>query len=377
MSGRPAAAGEPAGPRPSAALDVLDPVRRAQSADEPVLKLKKQANTSLVVPVSNNTPAPAPITPAAQVRVVAVVGSSPIYESEIRESMNQRLGEVISLQGADRADKERKIFAEELKRVVERELILEDMVSKLRAAKKAQVIEMIQEDATKDADKRLREFKKSRKITSDEEFGQMLEQQGLTLTGMRRQIERNFMMGQYISNLIGPKAQRINFADGQDDYKSHADEFKSEDRIKWQDVFLRYDKFPSPEAARAFAQQIVAKAKAGEDFASLAKKFDQGDSSLRGGFGSGEKPGEVQPQQAEEVLFRLQPGEVGPLIEMELGIHIVRIAERSYAGTKPFDVKTQNDVRKKLSAQTAERELKRVLEQLRRQFPVVYPNAGL
>jgi len=378
-SGRQAAAEDirnAIGPRASNGMNVLDPSTRAQSpdgAESPVLRLRKEANTSGVIPVSNNIPAPTPvpITPEAQVRIVAMVGNLPIYESEVREAINQRLSEVVNLNGPERAAREKKIFQEELKRIVERELILDDMFSKLKKAKPA-LIEMINEDASKDADKRLRNFRSSRGIGSDEEFKVILEAQGLTLPGMRRQIERNFMMGQYVSNLIGPKAQRVNLSDLQDYYHEHQEEFRTDDKVKWQDIFLRYDKFRSVDEARSFAQQLVARARNGDDFAALAKEYDQGDSSLRGGFGFGEKRGEVQPVAAEAILFALKPGEVGQLIELDSGIHIVKLVERAYAGIKPFNIATQNEIRKKVATAIGDREIRKVLDDLKRKTPVVY-----
>jgi hypothetical protein len=49
---------------------------------------------------------------------------------------------------------------------------------------------------------------------------------------------------------------------------------------------------------------------------------------------------------------------------METGFHVVRVAERTYAGRRPFDEKTQMEIRKKLQAIVQEREYKRVVEAL-------------
>ena len=53
----------------------------------------------------------APITGQAQVRVVANVGNTPIYDSEVREAVNQRLQELLATPETERKAKERQIYA--------------------------------------------------------------------------------------------------------------------------------------------------------------------------------------------------------------------------------------------------------------------------
>ena len=113
----------------------------------------------------------------------------------------------------------------------------------------------------------------------------------------------------------------------------------------------------------------------GEDFAALVKAFDHGDSSLRGGIGLGEKKGEIQPAIAENVVFSLKAGEVGPVIDMGFGFHVVKVIERDYAGLEPLDEKCQAKIKKMLGNQIAEREYKRIVSDLKRTATiVVYPN---
>ena len=103
----------------------------------------------------------------------------------------------------------------------------------------------------------------------------------------------------------------------------------------------------------------------------MVKQCDQGDSRLRNGAGLGQKHGEIVPTQVESAVWALKPGEVGPLVDLGFGFHIVRAAERQYAGLKPFDVQCQAVIRKKLTAQIADREYKRMVEELKKKATVV------
>src|SRR5205807_5807093 len=123
-------------------------------------------------------------------------------------------------------------------------------------------------------------------------------------------------------------------------------------------------------AARQHAGQVLAAARAGQDFPTLVKQFDHGDARLRNGTGIGQAHGEIVPTQVEPVVWNLRPGEVGPLVDLGFGFHIVRVAERQYAGMKPFDVACQSDIKKKLTGVVADREYKRMVDELKKKATV-------
>src|SRR5262249_36840236 len=148
-------------------------------------------------------------------------------------------------------------------------------------------------------------------------------------------------------------------------YDEHPDEFLVEDRVAWQDIFIDADRFPTREAAKARADEVTRRARGGEDFVNLAATYNQGVNLITGNVavefkdsqgaeikpnlaaaGLGQRRGEIQPREAEEALFNMKPGDIGPIVELATGYHIIRVAERDYAGQKPFDQKTQLEIRK-------------------------------
>jgi parvulin-like peptidyl-prolyl isomerase len=66
------------------------------------------------------------------------------------------------------------------------------------------------------------------------------------------------------------------------------------------------------------------------------------------------------------VLFRLRDGEVGPLVELETGFHVVRLVKRQHAGVLPFDSKVQTQIRDKLKGEIFQLEMKRIVRELKR-----------
>ena len=311
-----------------------------------------------------------------RVKVVALIGASNIVTNqEVIEAVRQRLPEFRNLPGPERDAKEKEIYAAELRRIIERELILDDMYAKLKKQDRLAMVDEIKEFAGKAADHSLRSIRKGYGMTTDEEFQSMLHSQGLTQPVIRRQIERQIMADEYVRSAVKDRARVPGFADIRTYYELHPDEFKSADKVKWLDIFISFNKHPSQQAALAHAEQVRTQAintKYGPaaDFVALVKKYDNGLAVGNGGVGVGSKRGEIQPADVEPVVWSLKPGEVSSPIWTPTGYHIVKVAERDYAGIQTFDAKLQNQIRDKLQKQNREEEYQKLIEELWRKGTV-------
>jgi peptidyl-prolyl cis-trans isomerase SurA len=311
-----------------------------------------------------------------QIRVVALIGASHLVtDQEVIEAVRQRLGEFRDLPGPARAAKEKELYAVELRRIIERELILDDMYAKLKKQGRLGLADEIKEFAEKAADQSLRTIRTGYGLKTEEEFQAVLRMQGLTQQVIRRQIERQIMADEYVRSAIKEKGRAPGFADIRAYYEAHPDEFKSEDRVKWLDIFISLSKHPTPEAARAHAEHVYEKARASKngpaaDFLELVKQYDNGLAAGSGGVGVGSKRGEIQPPDVEKIIWSLKPGELAGPIATPTGYHIVKVAERDHAGTMPFDVKVQNRIREKLLRQYREDEYHKLIEELWRKGAV-------
>jgi hypothetical protein len=327
-------------------------------------KVTPAGSTEPIPPVTANPPTPIPkLEGDAQVRIVASIGNNPIYESEVREAVYQRMGEFVRLSDSQRAVKEHEIFREELRKIIERELVLDDMAATMSAHKQSAMLAKFRETAAKEADSRLREFKKERGIPSDAEFRTILRSQGLTLAGIRRQIERGFMMQTYLRERLAPNMDNLSLADMREYYSAHLADFKAEDGVKWQDLFVLKEQFKTPDEARQYAMNLATRAGRGDNFVKLVADYGMGDSKLRNGAGVGEKPGEIFPQELEPTILALKQGQV-TVKETESGYHILRVSERTYAGARPYDEKLQAEIRRRLQNEIFEREAKRFVDTL-------------
>jgi parvulin-like peptidyl-prolyl isomerase len=87
------------------------------------------------------------------------------------------------------------------------------------------------------------------------------------------------------------------------------------------------------EDARKLAEQLLARVKAGEDFAKLAKEYsdDTGSGQQGGDLGFFRKDVRFVPE-FKEAVFKLKPGEVSDIVETQFGYHIIKVIENRTAG---------------------------------------------
>jgi parvulin-like peptidyl-prolyl isomerase len=300
------------------------------------------------------------------VRVRAHVNGIPILDEEVQQLIYPALISLSpSLPDSERTAKQTEIFREGLQQIIDREVVLQDAFARL-SKNGVQYLEKLKSVADKEFEKTLRAMKTRSGSKTDEEFKSILRAQGQSLEGIRRQWERNFMYREYLRSRIYPTVER---ATGHQEilayYREHANEFQQVDSVKWQDLFVDAARFATRQEARAFAEQLASRARAGEDFAQLVTQYDNGNSLYNQGEGFGHQRGEIKPLEAEPILFNLKDGEVGPLIELPTGYHVIRLVKREHAGLMPLDGKAQDAIRRKIQNLVAERESKRLVAELK------------
>lgn len=300
-----------------------------------------------------------------QVRVVALVGSTnSVTDQEVIEAVRQQSGALAALEGHARKAKEKELYTSSLRRIIERELVLDEMYTKLKKAGKLAKIDEIKDYAGKAADHALKNMRQESGSGSEEAFAELLRTQGLSPQVIRRQIERQFMADEYVKSVLTDKGRTPGLADIRAYYDAHPDEFRSEDKVKWLDIFISFNKHANPRAAYDHAAAVQKQAAGGADFVALSKQFDNGTAGRTNGVGLGSKRGEILPVDVEPTVWALKPGEVSQLVETPAGYHVVKVAEREYAGPRPFDAKLQNEVRDKLFRKYREAETARLVETL-------------
>ncbi|MEK6323419.1 MAG: peptidylprolyl isomerase [Acidobacteriota bacterium] len=108
------------------------------------------------------------------------------------------------------------------------------------------------------------------------------------------------------------------------------------------------------EEARKKSQELLDRARKGEDFAKLAQEnSDDPGSKDKGGeydfFGHGRMVPEF-----EKAAFALKPGEISDLVETQFGYHIIKLEERRIAAAPASDQKVRQQIIDKLKQEKLE-----------------------
>src|SRR5258705_10285709 len=99
---------------------------------------------------------------------------------------------------------------------------------------------------------------------------------------------------------------------------------------------------------KAKAEEILKQAKAGADFADLAKKNSEDEQSAKNGgdldyFGRGRMVPEF-----DQAVFAMQPGQLSDLVKTQYGDHVIKMVDKKNAATRPLA-----EVRQQLNDQLA------------------------
>ncbi|MDR1988609.1 MAG: peptidyl-prolyl cis-trans isomerase [Acidobacteriaceae bacterium] len=118
-------------------------------------------------------------------------------------------------------------------------------------------------------------------------------------------------------------------------YNDNAAQYSTPEQIRASHILLKTDG-KDDAAVKAQAEDILKQARAGADFAALAKKYSQDDSNAKNGgdldfFGRGRMVPEF-----DAAAFALKPGEISDLVKTQFGYHIIKVTDKKGGITTPL-----------------------------------------
>jgi peptidyl-prolyl cis-trans isomerase SurA len=138
-------------------------------------------------------------------------------------------------------------------------------------------------------------------------------------------------------------------------YQQHPGEFASGQEIRVRHIFLPVpagSPAAAEAAARGKAEKALARVRAGEDFAAVARAVSQGPSAADGGDLGWLRRGVVQAE-VERAAFALETGQVSGLVRTRTGWQILKVEARRGGEPRPFD-QVKDEIRDKLTNDQAD-----------------------
>ena len=208
-------------------------------------------------------------------------------------------------------------------------------------------------------DESIEGIRKDNKITSDEQFQEALAREGLTLAELRQNIERGVLRRIVMQRDIQPKIEATETELRAEYEKLKATEFTKPATVTLQEILVTED-----AGGAELAREIAEKARAGEDFAALAKAHSAAPSRANGGDIGQLSQGEINPD-LEKVAFALPVGAVSDPLAVEGGYRIVRVVAKTEGSTTPYDA-AKDKVRDRLMISRFDEAYEAYLQELRK-----------
>ena len=242
-----------------------------------------------------------------------------------------------------------------------KEMILDQMIYTeviYEAAKKENLLPTEEE-----VNKSIEEFNTSIKDT--DAYKKQLKELGIDDNFLKYQFERNLASDNYKEKFNKDNAVT------NDEMKKYYDENKDDfyiEQVGASHIIIKRiedeDKKLSDEKkaeAKKKAEEVLAKAKAGEDFSELAKEYSQDTVSAKNGGDLGFfKKGEmVKP--FEEAAFSMKVGEISDLVESDFGYHIIKVTDKEDR-QKTFD-EVKETIRKTLQDEKCDAQVEKLKEE--------------
>jgi peptidyl-prolyl cis-trans isomerase SurA len=207
--------------------------------------------------------------------------------------------------------------------------ILEQAIEDVLLSQKAEELGIrIRPDAL---DQVLEDIKKENKIESDAEFAAQLAREGMTLEGLRRNIARSISKRRVISREVESKAM-VSEEELRAEYERSKEKYRQPATVRLQEIVLKLE----GPATRTRADALVARSRAGEDFAELARQNSAASTAKNGG-DLGFLVVEELHTDLRRVVSGLKPGETGDPITLGGAVRILRLAAEAPSRTISYE----------------------------------------
>jgi peptidyl-prolyl cis-trans isomerase C len=270
--------------------------------------------------VPGQAAAPQPLSPDKIPAVVAKVNGAPIQKGELLKTAEQVHSQMMP-NAPETADFYRRV----LDNLVARELLLQEAKASGVTASDDEV------------NKQLAELKG--RFGSPEKFQEELKKEGMTEAELTQRARDAFVVQKLVESKVVNDV-KVSDQEAKAFYDQNQKQMERPERVHARHILVSVPKGATAEQkqkARAKADDILAKVKAGGDFAKLAgESSDDPGSKQRGGDLGWFSHGQMVPAFDTATFALKKPNDLAPVVETDYGFHVIQLVEHQDAGVAPF-----------------------------------------
>ncbi len=200
---------------------------------------------------------------------------------------------------------------------------------------------------------------------SAESFERRLRADGLTDESYRELLKRQLSARQYVERVVA-KVPAVTDAEVHQFYVDNPDKFTQPELVRARQILMRLaEGADATERAekRARMEQILEQARAGADFAELAREHSEAPTKQWGGQLDPIQRGQSEPAR-EKVLFALTPGQISDVLSVPGSLEILELESHTKAQTVS-ESQAREAIRDYLRERRAQRAVQSEIERLR------------
>lgn len=203
-------------------------------------------------------------------------------------------------------------------------------------------------------------------------FQKALASQGMTEKALQDNLRQEALIQKYITTKV---LSSVTVTDDQarQFYEQNKAQMQRPERAHLRHILVAVQPNASADdkqKAKAKAEDLLKRAKGGEDFGKLAaENSDDPGSKTQGGDLSWVVPGQMVPTFDKAGFALTKPNELSPVVESQFGYHIIQLLERQPAAAVPFE-EAKGRITQMLKQQQASQRLQAQVEQLKKQGKV-------
>jgi len=223
-------------------------------------------------------------------------------------------------------------------------------------------------------------IKKDNKIESEEDFQAALKQENMTLSDLRKNLEKQMIVSQVQQNEVLSRIA-VSDDDARRYYDAHRSEFTSPQTITLREMFVSVPgdgvtlNVGRDEEARAKAETIRKRALDGESFEKLAADLSDAPSKANAGLIGPLSLNDLS-QDIKTLLAPMKAGDITQVMRAAKGYQILKLESVSTAELMPFD-KARDQISERVFTGKRTEEFQKYLEKLRSQAIIEWKNADL
>jgi len=240
--------------------------------------------------------------------------------------------------------------------------LVDDLINELLVKDRADRLGISVNDAeVKDAIVRL---KQQYGITTDEQFEESLKKSGLTRAEMDVRLHDTLLTNKLFARELRNR-EDLDDRELRERYDREKEHYRLPERAHLREiVIVRPDNPSLVDAARQKAEELTATVKGGADFSKTAKESSESGTKEKGGDLGEVNRGELLPDLDKAVFNAASGAIIGP-IETKSGWHILKVETRLPSEVPAFE-SIKDKLRKDVSDETFQRDLKAYLDRLRK-----------